>query len=470
MTPPFRLEALRQAAREWVQLTQHLLQQHPKRVAAGIGVVLLGTGVTAFGVDTLANNLTERQPIKEVLEELALNPLSRNTALAPNLEPEVGTMADAAQPLVLYRTEHTRREDSLSSLLHRLGVVDARAVQALQASVEARGLVTGRVGKMVTATVTPDRRLQTLTADWPDSKDERTFKRLHVQRHGDGFDVKIDQGLLSVSLRVASGTIQSSLFAAADAARLPDNITIQIAEMFASDIDFRRDLRKGDRFSVVYEQFEINGEPVRTGQVLSAEFVNAGKLLQAVWFQEPGRNKGHYYGFDGQSRQRAYLSSPLEFSRVSSGYGMRFHPVHGGMRPHLGVDFAAPTGTPVRTVGDGVVEFAGWQGGYGNIIVVQHRNNQATAYAHLSGIQVQKGQKVEQGQTIGLVGSTGVSTGPHLHFEFRDAGVHRDPLIIAKEGETVPVSAAAMPAFAAHAKQMYNELQAASSLRTASAE
>jgi murein DD-endopeptidase MepM/ murein hydrolase activator NlpD len=139
---------------------------------------------------------------------------------------------------------------------------------------------------------------------------------------------------------------------------------------------------------------------------------------------------------------------------------MRFHPVHGGMRAHLGVDYAAPTGTPVRTVGDGVVEFAGWQRGYGNFIVVQHRNGHTTAYGHLSKIHVRKGQRVSQGDTIGAVGSTGVSTGPHLHFEFRDQGVHKDPLLIAKQGETVPISPASRAAFMATARQMELELSA----------
>jgi murein DD-endopeptidase MepM/ murein hydrolase activator NlpD len=469
MPPPFQIEALRQAARELVQSTQQVLQRHPKRVTAGIGALLLGTGVTAFGVDTFSDNVLSRQPIREVLETVNLQPLTSGlepSALAPTLE----GAEEGLQPLVLYRNEQTRREDSLASLLQRLGVADSRAQQALQLAPEVKALLTGRAGKSVMVAVTPDQRLQELTAYWADSNDERAFKRLRVQRHGNGFDIKTDQGALSSSMRIASGTIQSSLFAAADAIRLPDDVTVQIAEMFSSDIDFRRDLRKGDRFSVVYEILEINGEPVRTGRVLSAEFVNAGKVLQAIWYQEPGRSKGGFYSFDGQSRQRAYLASPVEFSRVSSGYGMRFHPVHGEVRAHLGVDFVAPIGTPVRSVGDGIVEVAGWQGGYGNIIVVKHRNNQSTAYAHLSRIQVRQGERVEQGETIGLVGSTGISTGPHLHFEFRDNGTHRDPMLIAKEGETIPVSPAAMPAFLAHAQQMKRELAAASSVTTANGE
>src|SRR5690606_36245927 len=169
-------------------------------------------------------------------------------------------------------------------------------------------------------------------------------------------------GELSASTQLASGTIRSSLFAATDAINLPDSVAIQLAEIFSSDIDFRRDLREGDRFSVVFERLEADGEPMRAGRVLSAEFVNKGHPHEAVWYEESG-HKGDYYGFDGQSSRKSFLSSPLEFSRVSSGYGMRFHPVRGRKRAHLGVDYAAPTGTPVRTIADGTVRFAGVQGG-----------------------------------------------------------------------------------------------------------
>jgi murein DD-endopeptidase MepM/ murein hydrolase activator NlpD len=239
--------------------------------------------------------------------------------------------------------------------------------------------------------------------------------------------------------------------------------------MFASDIDFRRDLREGDRFAVVYESLEADGEPMRAGKVLSAEFVNNGREHQAVWFEEHGL-KGAFYGFDGQSSRKSYLGSPLEFSRVSSGYGMRFHPVSGKQKAHLGVDYAAPTGTPVRTIGDGVVSFAGWQNGYGNIIEIQHKGNQLTKFAHLSRIDVRTGQKVSQGDFIGAVGSTGLSTGPHLHFEFRDNGVPQDPLEIARQSENIPVSPAAKARFEAVAQAMRQQLDAAATIRQASAD
>ena len=253
---------------------------------------------------------------------------------------------------------------------------------------------------------------------------------------------------------MASGTIQSSLFAATDDARIPDGVAVQMAEIFSGDIDFHRALRKGDRFVVVYETLEGDGEPLRSGRVLSTEFVNAGKSFQALWFQTPqsgstsqANAKGAYYNRRGESLHRAFLASPVAFSRVTSGFAMRFHPILQTWRAHLGVDYGAVTGTPVRTVADGTVEFSGVQGGYGNVVIVKHGGNTTTVYAHLSRINVRSGQRVQQGDNLGLVGATGWATGPHLHFEFRVNGVHKDPMTIARQAEATPVTAALRPAF-----------------------
>lgn len=424
-----------------------------------LGALLLGTGVTAFGVAPLAPDAADL-PVRLVTESLTL------------AAPEAAGASDALAaplPFVLYRSDLTRREDTAQSLLSRLGVNDAALLSFLRHDKTARELLVGRAGKLVSVQTTEQQTLLSLTARWLPASDAREFKRLVIERQGDGFQTRVETAPLQASQRLASGTITSSLFAATDRANLPDPVAIQMAEIFSDDIDFRRDLRQGDRFSVVYETLEADGETLRSGRILSAEFVNGGKRLQTLWFQEPGQ-KGGYYGFDGQSRRRTYLASPLEFSRVSSGYGMRFHPIHGGQRAHLGIDYAAPTGTPVRTVADGVVEFAGWQRGYGNFIVIQHRNQQSTAYAHLSRIDVKRGQRVGQGDFIGAVGSTGASTGPHLHFEFRDKGVHQDPLTIARTGEAIPVSAAARPAFDAVAQAQRVQLEAAATVVQASAQ
>jgi murein DD-endopeptidase MepM/ murein hydrolase activator NlpD len=246
---------------------------------------------------------------------------------------------------------------------------------------------------------------------------------------------------------------------------------VQLAEIFSGQIDFHRALRKGDRLSVVYEDLQADGESMRSGKVLSAEFVNNGKSNQAMFFQDASSSKGQYYTFNGESLRKAFLASPLEFTRMSSGYGIRVHPITNDKRAHKGIDYAAPTGTPVRTVGDGVVEFAGNQRGYGNVIEIKHRDGKSTLFAHLSRIGVQKGQKVEQGDIVGAVGSTGFSTGPHLHFEFRIDGEHRDPLtLVAEGGGSQPLSAAAKPVFDKNSVFMRGQLAQAASVRLASAE
>ena len=432
------------------------LRRHPKRVMGSLGALLLGTGVTAFGVAPLAPDAADL-PVRSVSE-----------AIEPALRVTQGS-GEATIPFVLFRSDITRRDDNAQSLLQRLGVSDSAAVAFLRSDPRARELLTGRPGKLVTVETTDHNEVLRLSARWLNKPDDRQFQRLTLEREGDGFAARRETAELNASVQLASGSIQSSLFAATDAVRLPDSVASQLADIFSSEIDFRRDLRKGDRFSIVYESLEADGEVLRAGRILSAEFVNDGKQLQTMWFQEPGQ-KGGYYGFDGTSQRSTYLNSPLEFSRVSSGYGMRFHPIHGGQRPHLGVDFAAPTGTPVRTVGDGVVQFAGWQGGYGNIVVVQHANQQQTAYAHLSRIDVRKGQKLDQGDFIGAVGSTGASTGPHLHFEFRDKGKHIDPLTIARNGATIPVSSASRARFEQLALSHRAQLASAATLTLASAQ
>jgi murein DD-endopeptidase MepM/ murein hydrolase activator NlpD len=203
---------------------------------------------------------------------------------------------------------------------------------------------------------------------------------------------------------------------------------------------------------------------------LSAEFINNGKKFQAMWFGKTGEKGGAYYTLDGNSLRRAFLASPLEFSRVTSGFKMRMHPILQTWKQHLGVDYAAPIGTAVRSIGDGVVEFAGVQRGFGNVVIVDHGKTNSTVYAHLSKINVHKGEKISQSQNIGAVGTTGWSTGPHLHFEFRVNGVHHDPLTMARQAETQPVSAELKPRFDGVASQVRLALAAAATVQRGSAD
>ncbi|MBK6293206.1 MAG: M23 family metallopeptidase [Rhodoferax sp.] len=446
-----------------------MIQQHPKRLVAMLVALLVGGAGGAFAVASLAPDASDL-PVRQLLE--AVEPLP----LLPQAQ------ALEFHDFRLFRSETTRSTDSADSLLGRLGINDTAAAAFIRADGLARQVLLGRGGRNVTVEAGDDNTLFKLSARW-NADDEGHFKRLVIERSAQGFKSRVETGSLTASTRLASGTIQSSLFAATDEAKIPDAVAVQLAEIFAGDVDFHRSLRKGDRFSVVYETLEGDGEPMRSGRVLSAEFVNRGKTYQAVWFQSPMAtgdggtatatgtpSKGGYYTLDGQSLRRAYLASPMEFSRVSSTFKMRFHPILQKWRAHLGVDYAAPTGTAVRSVGDGVVEFAGVQNGFGNVVMVKHRNNHSTVYAHLSRISVRKGQNVSQGQNVGAVGATGWATGPHLHFEFRVNGAHQDPLTLAKNSETIPVPAAAKPQFERTASFAKLQLGAAATVLHSSAQ
>lgn len=426
-----------------------VIQQHPKRVTAALAAILLTGGGGAFAVANLGPDPADlpvrmlSTPVESQAEGMTLAELT-----------------DSVQGVSLYRSEYTRGSDTAETLLQRMGVADPAAAAYLRANDQVRQHVLGRAGRLVTAETTPDHQLSQLTVRWAPDEDG-TFRRLVVERRNNELSTRIETGKLTASPRLAGGIIRSSLFAATDAASIPDAVAMQMADIFQADVDFRRSLRKGDRFSVVYESLEADGEPLRAGRVLSAEFHNNGKVVQAVWFQDEGKSKGDYYTLDGKSRRQAYLTSPVEFSRISSGFAMRMHPIHKTWRAHLGTDFAAATGTKVRTVGDGLVSFAGVQNGYGNVVFVDHANNHTTVYAHLSHIGVARGQRVEQGDIIGNVGSTGWATGPHLHFEFRVNGEHRDPLTIVQATDAArPVSKAGRAAFDQLAAQMRIELRA----------
>lgn len=449
---------------ELLTFATQTVKNHPKRLTALITALMLGGGGGAFAVANLAPDASDL-PVRQVVELVQSAPLY--------VMPDVLDI----QPLTLFRSETTRSTDTADTLLKRMGVDDAVAAAFVRSDATARQVLLGRSGRNVTAETSDDNRLLKLSARWS-AAEGNSFQRLVIEATPRGFVSRIETAPLNVSTQLASGTIQSSLFAATDEAGLPDAIAVQLAEIFSGDIDFHRALRKGDRFSVVYETLEGDGETLRTGRVLSAEFVNNAKVFQAMWFQEPivGNNsqsasaKGGYYSLDGDSRRRTYLASPMEFSRVTSGFKMRLHPILRTLRAHNGVDYGAPTGTPVRSVGDGTVEFAGVQNGYGNVVILKHRNNHSTLYAHLSRINVRKGESVSQGQNIGAVGATGWATGPHLHFEFRVNGVHQDPLAIARENESIPLSNNAKEAFARLAAENKLSLAAAASVRQTSAQ
>ena len=370
-------------------------------------------------------------------------------AKAAVLEPVTIRVEDALlpSPLTYVREDRMQRGDTFQRLLTRLAIGEADVQQLLRL----RELRLLRPGTIVSAEVRAgaEHEGELLWLSFLGGRDTT----VRIERVGQRLVAKEERAQIVTRIELKSALVRSSLFAAADAAGIPDAVAFQLADIFASDVDFHRELRQGDRFSVLYEMHSVDGRPMRAGRVLAAEFTNQGRRHRALGYAD------NYYAPDGKNMRKALLRSPLELSRVSSGFGMRMHPLHKAWRAHQGVDYAAPAGARVRAVGDGIVEFAGRQGGYGNLVIVRHDSRHSTWYAHLQafGRGIRNNARVAQGDTLGLVGQTGWATGPHLHYEFRISGAARNPLSVPLPAGT-PVARQDMPAFRAHAQALTAQL------------
>lgn len=403
--------------------------------------VLSLSGVAAFGLapDTVLESVPTHA-IERVLPRPAL----------------AGSGDDTA---TYWREERVQRGDTIGSLLARAGVDDPDAMQFLRTDSGARPLYQLRPGRPVRVAVDDEgglvaMKLLTSAGDM-----------LTIERANGEFRTQRSPVTEEVRTMLRSGEIRSSLFGAADAAGIPDAVTTALADVFAGDIDFYHDLKRGDRFTVVYEARFVDGEPVGTGRILAAEFENRGTTLRAFYWRDGDGDAG-YYTDSGRSSRSAFLRSPMEFSRITSGFTLaRFHPILQQWRAHQGIDYAAPMGTPVRVTGDGLVTFAGVQGGYGNVIMVRHQGAYSTVYGHLSRFapDLKTGTRVHQGDTIGFVGMTGWATGPHLHYEFRVADQARDPLTIALPNAAA-IGPDRLPAFRAAIVPLAESLALAHSL------
>ncbi len=343
-----------------------------------------------------------------------------------------------------WREERIQRGDTVGSVLARLGVDDADAMGFLRTDPAARPLYQLRPGRPLVVETDDDGRLLQLRFI------TGTGDLLSIARGGERLTAATSPAPVEVRLKLAAGEIRSSLFGAADDVGLPDAVTLQLADVFSGDIDFYKDLQRGDRFSVVYEMRYVDGDAVAAGRIVAAEFTNRGKTFRAfLWRGADGIES--YYAEDGSALRKAFLRSPMEFSRITSGFSnARFHPILQTWRAHRGVDYAAPTGTPVRATGNGKVRFVGVQEGYGRVIQLQHSGAFSTVYAHLSRFapQIKQGARVSQGEVIAYVGQTGWATGPHLHYEFRVANEARNPLTLALPGGE-PLPAAQQAVFVA---------------------
>lgn len=319
-----------------------------------------------------------------------------------------------------------RSGDSLSTLFDRNGLSAQELLKVTSEQIAAEPLTRLYPGEQLKLRIN-DATLEELVYDYD------ITHSLHMVRIGDGFESKIIEKPLETRTAQSSGVINNSLFLSAQSAGLSDKLTMELAGIFGWDIDFALDIRRGDTFAVIYEEIFLNGEKVRDGNIIAASFGNRGETFTAIRHtDDDGRSE--YYSADGRSLRQAFLRTPVDFSRISSGFSLgRLHPILNKIRAHKGVDYAAPTGTPIKSTGDGKITFRGVKGGYGNVIIVQHGATYSTLYGHMSAFarNLRTGSRVRQGQTIGYVGKSGLASGPHLHYEFLVNNVHRNPLTVA---------------------------------------
>jgi len=318
------------------------------------------------------------------------------------------------------------RGDTLSGLLAQAGVPTSTLHEVLKStdSETAKRLGRLKAGQKLELTLSPTGELQSLRTKLG------KLESIEVEKNADGFSVKHEVAKPELRTAYARGVINSSLFLAARRAGLSHGMTLKLSNIFAYDVDFAQDIRRGDEFEVIYEEKVLDNKRVGIGNILAARFVNRGKTYTAVRYTSK-QGATNYYTANGHSMRKAFIRTPVDFARISSRFSNgRRHPILNKIRSHKGVDYAAPRGTPIRATGNGRVKLAGRKGGYGNTVVIQHGNRYQTLYAHMQGFAkgIRTGSTVKQGQIIGYIGTTGLSTGPHLHYEFRINGTHVDPL------------------------------------------
>ncbi len=426
-----------------------LLRRPHFHLALGASAGIVVATVFALSPDASAMRAPKLDHVP-LVESLALPETSTAaTELAAPVE------APAGQTVVV------RRGDSLALIFSRLGLKPTTLHAVMQAGPEVRRLNRLRPGEALEFHI-HDGELRALNYII-----DRT-QTLAVRTEGDGYAAEMAVVAPEMRVKRATGTIESSLYAAGLKAGLPDQLIMQLAGIFGWDIDFALDIRAGDRFSLIYQEPYVAGERFGESTILAAEFVNNGRVHRAVRYSDPS---GHtdYYDEGGRSMRKAFLRSPVDFRRISSRFTReRYHPVLGVKRPHRGVDYAAAIGTPVKAAGDGKVLFVGTKGGYGRTVILQHGSHISTLYGHLSRFQrgVRSGTRVRQGQIIGYVGKTGLATGPHLHYEFRVNGVHRNPLTV-KLPSAQPIKAAYQQNFQTYAGALLAQLEIISDVQVA---
>jgi murein DD-endopeptidase MepM/ murein hydrolase activator NlpD len=373
-------------------------------------------------------------------------------------EPQPESSADLKR-----HTVTVSKGDSLSSIFVAFGLSQAELHRILEASDKTTALSRLHEGQRLELKVDAEEHVKelVLAVDATHS--------LHIVNSEDGFDLRRVDAELDQRVATATGNIASSLFLSAKEAGLSDKLIMEMVDIFAWDVDFALDIRDGDRFTVIYEEIYKDAEKLGDGNVLAAEFVNRGRSTRAIRYTD-SEGRSDYYTPDGRSLHKAFLRTPVKFSRISSRFTRRrWHPVLHRFRAHRGVDYAAPTGTPVKATGNGKVTFVGRQGGYGHTVIIQHGDKYTTLYAHLSRYArgLTRNKRVLQGEVIGYVGKSGLASGPHLHYEFRVNGVHRDPLKVALP-KAEPIAEEYRQDFLAHAQSFVAQLDLLARINVAS--
>lgn len=357
----------------------------------------------------------------------------------------------AAEPEVDWQVETVRSGDSLARIFSRLRISPQQLDRLMRSGEDTAILKRIMPGQTLKFDV-QDGKLQQLVVEID------RLNTLHIQREDESFSTHTTTRELETRVTNASGEISSSLFLAGMDAGLSDNLVMELAGIFGWDVDFALDIREGDRFTLLYEEKYLDGEKLRDGNILAAEFTNRGKTYRALHYTD-ANGRRDYYTPDGKSMRKAFIRTPVDFTRISSRFGKRTHPTLKKRKDHHGVDYAAPRGTPIKAAGDGKIVHFGRKGGYGKTIIIQHGGKYSTLYAHMSNYnrKLRRGARVKQGQTIGYVGTTGRSTGPHLHYEFRVNGVHRNPLTV-KLPTAAPIQAKYRDDFLAKTRVLVSQL------------
>ncbi|WP_417519453.1 peptidoglycan DD-metalloendopeptidase family protein [Marinobacter sp.] len=369
------------------------------------------------------------QAVAVVADQLETAPNAENFV---ELEPK---------PRLSWQTFDIKSGDTLSSLFKKAGFNDGIMLSVIHGEGEADKLQRLYAGETIRFATDNNGKLSAIELQ------RSLLESLKIGKQDDSFKGQTEIREPESKPAFASGTIDGSLYLAARDAGLDDRLTMELAGIFGWDIDFVYDVRKGDQFEVVYEELYLDGEKFSTGRILSARFVNRGEENIALLYTDSSGDSD-YYTPDGKSMRKAFLRTPIS-ARVSSAFNLqRRHPVLDVVRPHEGTDYAAPPGTPIKAAGNGRVQFAGWKGGYGRTVVLKHGDNITTLYAHMSriGKGMKNGTRVKQGETIGYVGSSGMVTGPHLHYEFRLNGSPRNSRTV-KLPDAQPIPASEMAQF-----------------------